>query len=143
MHQDKGTACHGILTANFLHGNVLDVETNVVTRKTLSKLLVVHLNGLDFSGDTSGGEGNNHARLDDTSLDTTDRDRSNTTNLIDVLKGKTEGFVGRTTWGLNGINGVKKSLSGGLASLGLFFPTLVPRAVGGRVDHVVTYSKSR
>jgi len=40
-----------VTTANFLDGNVLDVESDVVTWETLNELLVVHLNGLDFSGD--------------------------------------------------------------------------------------------
>lgn len=132
-----------MLTANFLHGNVLDVEPNVVARQTLSKLLVMHLDGLDFSCDTSGSEGNNHAGLDNTSLDTTDRDCPDTTNLVDILKGKTEGLVGRTMGGLDGINGVKESFSARLASLGLLIPTLVPWAVAGRVDHVVTYQEVR
>lgn len=134
---------HGIHTANFLDRNVLNVETNVVAGKTLSKLLVMHLNGLDFSGNTSGGEGNEHAGLDDTGLDTTDRNCPNTTNLVDILKGKTEGLVGSTVWGFNGINGVEKGFSIGLSSLGLLIPTLVPRAVGGIIDHVVTYQDIR
>jgi hypothetical protein len=40
-----------VTTTDFLDGDVLDVEANVVSGKTLNKLLVVHLNGLDFSGD--------------------------------------------------------------------------------------------
>jgi hypothetical protein len=52
-----------VTTTNFLDRDVLDVETNVVSWKTLNKLLVVHLDGLDFSGDTSGGEGNDHTGL--------------------------------------------------------------------------------
>jgi hypothetical protein len=53
-----------VTTTNFLDGNVLDVEADVVTGNTLNKLLVVHLNGLDFGGDTSRGEGNDHTSLD-------------------------------------------------------------------------------
>ena len=49
-----------VTTTDFLDRDVLDVEANVVSRKTLDKLLVVHLDGLDFSGDTSGGEGDDH-----------------------------------------------------------------------------------
>jgi len=49
-----------VATTNFLDGNVLDVESNVVTWKTLNKLFVMHLDGLDFSGDTSWGEGDDH-----------------------------------------------------------------------------------
>jgi hypothetical protein len=127
-----------VTTTNFLHGNVLDVEADVVTGETLNKLLMVHLNGLDFGGDTSGSEGDDHTGLDDTSLNTTDGNRANTANLVDILKRKTEGLVGRTGRRVDGIDSLKEGLAGGLASLGLLLPALVPRAVGGVVDHVVT-----
>jgi len=107
-----------VTTTNLLDGNVLDVEPDVVTWDTLGELLVVHLNRLDFGGDTSGGEGDDHAGLDDTGLNTADRHSSNTTDLVDILEGKTKGLVCGTRWGLDGVNGLKKGLSGGLASLG-------------------------
>lgn len=127
-----------VTTTDFLDGDVLDVETNVVTWDTLGKLLVVHLNGLDFSGDTSGGEGDDHTGLDDTGLDTTDGHRANTTDLVDILERKTEGLVGRTGGGVDGVNGLEKGLTSGLASLGLLLPSLVPWAVGRDINHVVT-----
>ena len=40
-----------VTTTDFLDRDVLDVEANIVSGKTLNKLLVVHLDGLDFSGD--------------------------------------------------------------------------------------------
>jgi len=126
-----------VTTTDLLDGDVLDVEADVVTGKTLDKLLVVHLDGLDLSGDTSGGEGNNHTTLDGTGLDTTDGHRANTTDLVDILEGKTEGLVGRTGRLVDGINGLEEGLTSGLG-LGLLLPTLVPGAVGGNVDHVVT-----
>jgi hypothetical protein len=125
-----------VATTDLLDGDVLDVEADVVTRDTLNKLLVVHLDGLDFSGHTSGGEGDDHTGLDDTSLDTTDGDRANTTDLVHILEGKAEGLVGRTRWGLDGVNGLEQSLTGSL-DLDLLLPALVPGAVGGDVDHVV------
>jgi len=124
-------------TANLLDGDVLDVETDVVAGNTLGQLLVVHLDGLDFSGDVGGGESDDHAGLDDTSLDTAHRHSSNTANLVDILEGKTERLVGRTLRRINGVNGLEESLASGLG-LGLLLPTLVPGAVGGGVDHVVT-----
>jgi hypothetical protein len=126
-----------VTTANFLDGNVLDVESDVVTWKTLNELLVVHLDGLDFSGNTSWGEGNDHAGLDDTGLDTADWYCANTTDLVNILEGKTERLVGWAGWRVDGINGLEESLSGDLG-LGLLLPALVPGAVGGVVDHVVT-----
>jgi len=126
-----------VATANVLDGDVLHVETNVVTGKTLSELLVVHLDGLDFSGDVGGSEGNDHTGLEDTSLDTADGHCANTTDLVDILEGKTEGLVCRALGLLDGVDGLKEGLAGGLAGLGLLLPTLVPRSVGGGGKHVV------
>ncbi len=50
-------------TTNLLDGHVLDVESNIVAWETLDKLLVVHLDGLDFSGDVGGSESYNLFRL--------------------------------------------------------------------------------
>jgi len=127
-----------VSTTDFLDGDVLDVETNVVTRETLSELLVVHLNGLDFSGHTGWSKGNNHTGLDDTGFNTADWHSSDTTNLVDVLEWETEGLIRWTAWGLNGINGFQESLASVGTSLSLFVPSLVPWAVGRVVDHVVT-----
>lgn len=49
-----------VTSSDVLDGNVLDVETNVVSGETLGDLLVVHLNGLDFSGNVGGGELDDH-----------------------------------------------------------------------------------
>jgi len=143
---ERGTAHGGVVlgvtsdvtTANLLDGNVLHVETNVVTGETLLELLVVHLNGLDLSGDVGRGEGNDHTRDDLTGLDTTDGNCANTGDLVDILEGKTEGLVGGTDRGLDSIDGLQKGLTRGLATLGLLLPTLVPGAVGGGLKHVVT-----
>ena len=126
-----------VATTDLLDGDVLDVEADVVTGKTLGELLVVHLDGLDFSGDTSGGEGDDHAGLDHTGLNTTDGNRADTADLVDILEGKTEGLVGGTAGGVDGVNGLEEGLAGDLG-LGLLLPSLVPGAVGGVVDHVVT-----
>jgi len=103
-----------IATTNLLDRDVLDVETDIVTGDTLDKLLVVHFDGLDFSGHTSGSEGDDHTSLDDTGLDTTDGNRANTANLVDILEGQTEGLIGRTRWGVDSINGLEESLTGDL-----------------------------
>jgi hypothetical protein len=126
-----------VSTANLLDGDVLDVESDIVTGDTLDKLLVMHLDGLDFGGDTSGGESDDHAGLDDTGLDTADWHCSNTANLVDVLKWQTEGLVGWAGWRLDGIDGLEEGLASDLG-LDLLLPSLVPGAVGGGVNHVVT-----
>ena len=127
-----------VTAADFLDGNVLHVETNVVTGDTLLELLVVHLNGLDFSGDVGGGEGDDHTGGDGAGLDTADGNSSNTGDLVDILKRKTEGLVGGTDGRLDGVDGLEDGLTGDLARLGLLLPTLVPGAVGGGLKHVVT-----
>ena len=127
-----------VATADFLDGNVLDVEANVVTGDTLLELLVVHLNGLHFSGDVGGSEGDDHAGGDSTSLDTADRNRSNTGDLVDILEGKTEGLVEGTDGRLDGVDGLEEGLTGDLAGLAFLLPALVPGAVGGGLNHVVT-----
>ena len=125
-----------VSTANLLDGDVLDVETNVVTGKTLNKLFVVHLNGLDFSGDVGRGKGHDHTGLDDTGLNTSDGHRANTANLVHILKRKTESLVSRAAGRVNGIDGLEQSLAGRLG-LGLLLPALVPWAVAGVINHVV------
>lgn len=125
-----------VATTDLLDGDVLDVEADVVTWLTLGKLLVVHLNGLDFGGDTSWREGDDHAGFDHTSLHTTDWDRANTADLVHILKWETERLVRWTGWWVDGIDGLQQGLARRLG-LGLLLPTLVPWAVGGGVDHVV------
>lgn len=127
-----------VTTADILNGDVLDVEADVVTGDTLLELLVVHLNRLHFSGDVGRSESDDHARADDTSLDTADGHGSDTRDLVDILEGKTEGLVGRTDGGLDGVDGLEEGLTGDLAGLALLLPALVPGAVGRGLKHVVT-----
>jgi hypothetical protein len=123
-----------VTTADILDGDVLNVETNVVTGDTLLKLLVVHLNGLDFGGHTDWSEGDNHTSLDNTSLDTTDGHRADTTNLVDILEGETKGLVRRTNGRLDGIDSIEESLALDDTSLGLLSPTLVPGHAESKID---------
>ena len=126
-----------VATTDLLDGDVLDVEADVVTWETLGELLVVHLDGLDFSGDTSWGEGDDHAGLDSTGLDTADWYSANTTDLVHILEWQTEWLVDWAGWWVDGIDGLEEGLASGLG-LGLLLPALVPWAVGGGFDHVVT-----
>merc|ERR1712234_60286 len=82
-----------VATTDFLDGDVLDVEANVVAGKRLGERLVVHLHRFDLSGDVGGGKGDHHAGLDDSGLNTANWHCSNATNLVDVLEGKTKGLV--------------------------------------------------
>jgi len=92
-----------VATTDFLDGDVLDVESDVVTGEGLGKRLVVHLHGLDFSGDVGRGEGHHHTGLDDTGLNTAHGHCSNTADLVDVLEGQTQGLVGGTGRGQDGV----------------------------------------
>jgi len=76
-----------ITTLDVLDGNVLDVETNVVSGSGLREGFVVHLNGLNLSGQVVRSKGNDHAGFDDTSFDTTNGHSSNTTDFVNVLEG--------------------------------------------------------
>ena len=49
-----------VSSSDVLDGNVLDVESDVVTRAGLGEGLVVHLDGLNFSGDLGWGKGDDH-----------------------------------------------------------------------------------
>ena len=68
-----------VSSPDVLDGNVLDVESDVVTGVTLGDLLVVHLDRLDFGGDVGRSKVDDHTGLDDTGLDSTDGNCSDTT----------------------------------------------------------------
>jgi len=127
-----------VSTTDILDGNVLDVETDVVSGKTSLELLVVHLDRLDFSGDVGGSEDDDHTSLDGSGLDTTDGNCSDTSDLVDILEGETEGLVGRARRGLDGVDGVEEGDTLDFTGLGLLLPSLVPSHVGGRLKHVVS-----
>ena len=75
-----------VSSLNVLDGDVLDVEANVVSGDSLRERLVVHLHGLDLSGQHVGGEGDDHAGLDDAGLNTTHRDCPNSSDFVDILE---------------------------------------------------------
>ena len=115
-----------VTTLNILDGDVLAVKSDVVTGHGLGEGLVVHLHGLDFSGEAHGGEGDDHAGLQDTGLDTPDGDSADTTNLVHILQRETKRLVGGALGRVDQVKSLKKER------------TLVPGHVGGAIDHVVT-----
>jgi len=121
-----------------LDRDVLHVETNVVSRIGLWESFVVHLHGFDLSGRAIGCEGNNHARLDLASLDTTNWDCSNTTNLVHILEWETEGLVNRSGRGLNIVKAVKEGFVFIFVTLPLNLLFLPPGHVVRLLQHVVT-----
>jgi hypothetical protein len=86
-----------VATLDVLDGDVLDVEADVVSGSGLGEGLVVHLHGLDLSGEVDGGEGDDHAGLDDAGLDTAHGDCSDTADLVHILK-KTRFVTQRYTY---------------------------------------------
>merc|ERR1719323_359745 len=127
-----------VSSLDVLDRDVLDVEANVVSGHGLGERLVVHLDGLDLSGQLAGGEGNNHTGLDDTGFDSADGYCSNTSDFVDILEGKSEGLVGGPSGRNDGVECVQKGGSGGLALLPLNVPSLVPSHVLGLSQHVVS-----
>jgi len=107
-------------------GQVLDVETNIVTGSGLIDGLVMHLDGFDLSGDVHGAESGNDTLLEDTGLNATDGYCTDTGNLVDILEGESESLVGGSVGGVKGIEGFEEVGS------------LVPSHVGGLLNHVIT-----
>jgi hypothetical protein len=98
-------------SSDFFDGNVLDVESYIVTGETLGEGFVVHFDGFDFSGDVGGSKGDDHASLDDTGFDSADWDCSDTANFVNVLKRETEGLVGWTDGGFDAVDGFEEGES--------------------------------
>ena len=74
-----------ISSLDVLDRDVLDIEANIVSGDSLRERLVVHLHRLDLSGQHVGGEGDHHAWLDDTSLNSAHGHCSNTSDFVDIL----------------------------------------------------------
>merc|ERR1712164_58176 len=115
-----------VSSLELLDGDVLDVESDVVTWDSLVEGLVVHLDGLDLSGESTRGEDGDRSWLDDSGLNPSDWDSSNSSNLVNILEWKPEWLVGWPHWWGALVKGLKESRS------------LVPVHVGGPLDHVVS-----
>merc|ERR1719367_2042523 len=127
-----------ISSLDVLDGDVLDVEANVVSGDSLGEGLVMHLHRLDLSGQHVGGEGDHHAGLDDTSLNTSHGDCSNTSDFVNILEGQPEGLVSGPGGRDDSVKGLEESHAAGLAFLPLHVPSLVPGHVLRGLDHVVS-----
>jgi len=129
-------------TLDILLSQVLDVETNVVTGSSLGNGFVVHLDGLDFRGNTGRGEHNVHTGLKSTGLNTTSRHCSDTRDLVNVLDGDTEGLVDGPLGDGKSVNGINQGGTSDLLGLVLgvgLLPALVPGSLSTIVlgGHVV------
>jgi len=128
-----------VTSSDVFDGDVLDVETDVVTWKTLWDLGVVHFDGFDFGGHVGWREFDDHTGFDDTGLNSADWHSSNTTNLVDVLEWESEGFVGWSDGWVDGVQSFEQSFTGLFAAFfGFLVPAFVPWHVGGGFDHVIS-----
>jgi len=109
-----------------LNGEVLNVESNVVSWDSFRKSLVVHFNRFNFGGKVGWGENDDHTGFQDISFNTSDGHSSDTTDLVYVLKGNSEGLLSGSLRCLQGIKSFKEGWA------------LVPGEVGGLFKHVVT-----
>ena len=71
---------------DILDRHVLDVESNVVSGQGFGEGLVVHLHGLDLSGELDWGEGDEDARLQDASLHSAHGHCANASNFVNILQ---------------------------------------------------------
>merc|ERR1712012_219223 len=127
-----------VSSLDVLDRDVLDVEANVVSGNSLGERLVVHLHGLDLSGQHVGGEGDDHAWLDDASLHSAHGHCSNTSDLVDILEWETERLVSGSGGWNHSIQSLEESHAAGVTLLPLNLPSLVPGHLVGGVDHIVS-----
>ena len=71
----------------------------------------MHFDGFAFSGDVSWGEGDEHSWFEDTGFDSSARDSSDSGDLVDVLKGKSEWLVKGSDWGFDFVKSLKEGVS--------------------------------
>jgi hypothetical protein len=64
------------IKGTYLDGNILDIEPDVISWETLGQGLVMHLDGLHFSLDSRRGKVDDHSWLDDSGLNSTDWNRT-------------------------------------------------------------------
>ncbi len=106
-------------------GYTADVESDVVTRKSLGEYLVVHLDGFDLTDDVGGLEGDLHVGLQYPGLNPAYRDGSDTGDGVNILNRQPEGLLGVLLGNLEVIESLEERRA------------LVPgRVGGGRLDVV-------
>jgi len=98
-----------VTSSDILDGDVLDVESDVVTWNSLWEGFVMHFDGLDFSGDVDWSEGDHHTWLEDTGFDSADWDCADTTDLVDVLKWDSEWLFSWSLWWDNLVKGFNEA----------------------------------
>lgn len=74
-----------ITSLDVLYGNVLYVETNIVSWNSFQQLFMMHFYGFTFSLDGHGGEEDSHTGFQGTSFYSSYRYSTDTTDLVHVL----------------------------------------------------------
>jgi hypothetical protein len=115
-----------VSSLDFVDGETSDVEADVVTGEGLIDLFVMHLDALNFSDLSHGGELGLATGLEGSGFDTTDGYGTDTSDLVDILDGESEGLVGGSLGGDESIESLEEEGS------------LVPGHVVGLFDHVIT-----
>jgi len=115
-----------ITSFKFFNSKTFDIETNIVSWNSLSKLNMMHFNRFNFSNFIGWSEINIHSWFKDTSLNSSNWNCSDTRDLIDILEWKSEWFLHRSFWGFEFIKSLVKSL------------TFVPFHVVRFLNHVIT-----
>jgi len=87
---------------------------------------VVHFDGLNISDDVDWGESDAHVWLKDSGFDSSDWDRSDSSDLVDILQRESQWLF---CWSLGWVDGVQGLDEGW---------SLVPGEVGGFLQHVVS-----
>ncbi len=83
-------------SSHILNGDSFNIEPNVISRLGLFEFFMMHFDGFDFSGDIRGREFDNHSFFQNSGLDSSDGNSSDSRDLIDILKRKSQWFVIRS-----------------------------------------------
>ena len=74
-----------VSSSNIFDGDVLNVESDVVSGNGLFQSLVVHFYGFDISRDVNWGESDVHVGFKNTGFNSSDWDGTDTTDFVDIL----------------------------------------------------------
>lgn len=72
---------------------------------------MMHFDSFALSGDSTGGKGDEHSGSDDSSFNSSDGDSSDSSNLVDVLEGKSEGLFEGSNGGVDFVEGLEEGIS--------------------------------
>lgn len=100
-----------ISSFNIFYSNTFNIESNVKSWFSFLELFVMDFDGFNISFDSRWSESNIHTNSKNSSFNSSDRYSSDSRNLVDILKGKSEGFVFRSFNSFNSINGVNETVS--------------------------------